>query len=207
MNFLLDFLPLLLFFAVLRYADANADWAAAFASSHLGFMVSGGSVGKEEAPILLATVVVILATLVQVGIFKLRGRKVHLILWISLAAVVVLGGATVWFHSPEFIKLKPTVAYWVMAAAFLLSQWIWRRNLLREVLGQEIQLPEPVWVRLNQIWVLFFTLMGVVNLYVAHNFSTSGWATFKVFGATGLFLVFTVAQGLYIGRHLKPDSP
>ena len=63
MKIFLDFLPLILFFGVFKYADDNADWAARFATEHLGFMVSGGVVGTEEAPVLLATVVVILATL------------------------------------------------------------------------------------------------------------------------------------------------
>ena len=39
------------------------DWAARFATEHLGFIVSGGVVGTDEAPVLLATVVVIVATL------------------------------------------------------------------------------------------------------------------------------------------------
>lgn len=55
MKLLLDFLPLILFFATFRYADKNADWAAGFASEHFGFLVSGGSVGAKEAPVLLAT--------------------------------------------------------------------------------------------------------------------------------------------------------
>ena len=61
MKLLLDFLPILLFFGAFKYGENNKDWAAAFASEHLGFMVSGGVVGPNEAPVLLATVVVVIA--------------------------------------------------------------------------------------------------------------------------------------------------
>ena len=47
--------------------------------------------------------------------------------------------------------------------------------------------------------------MGVLNLYVAYTFATSTWVNFKVFGVTGLMLVFMLAQGLYLSRHMKDE--
>ena len=90
MKLLLDFLPILLFFGAFKYAEGHKDWAAAFATEHLGFMVAGGVVGTGEAPVLLATVVVVVATLAQVVWLKARGKKVDMMLWISLALVTVL---------------------------------------------------------------------------------------------------------------------
>ncbi|MEJ6001716.1 septation protein A [Paucibacter soli] len=206
MKILLDFLPLLLFFGSFKYAESHKDWAALFASEHFGFMVSGGKVGPEEAPVLLATLVVMAATLVQALLLKLRGKKIDLMLWISLGLVVTLGGATVWFHNETFIKWKPTGLYWGMALVFLLSDKLMGKNLLKSMLGEEIQMPAAIWSRLNLAWVGFFAAMGVLNLYVAYNFSTSSWANFKVFGSTGLMLVFTLAQGLYMGRHIIDDG-
>ncbi|WIT11925.1 septation protein A [Paucibacter sediminis] len=206
MKLLLDFLPLLLFFGSFKYAESHKDWAALFASEHFGFMVSGGKVGPEEAPVLLATVVVMAATLLQALVLKLRGKKIDLMLWISLGLVVTLGGATIWFHNETFIKWKPTGLYWGMALVFLLSDKLMGKNLLKSMLGEEIQMPAAIWSRLNLAWVGFFVAMGVLNLYVAYNFSTSSWANFKVFGSTGLMLVFTLAQGLYMGRHIIEDS-
>jgi len=205
MKLLLDFLPLLLFFVTFKYAEGHADWAATFASTHFGFMVSGGKVGPEEAPVLLATLVVIAATVIQVIVQRLRGEKIHLMLWVNLGIVVVLGGLTVWLHDPTFIKWKPTGYYWGMAIAFWASQTLFNKNLLKTLMGgAELSMPEPVWRSLNWAWVLFFLVMGVINLWVAYNFSTSAWADFKVFGATGLMFVFMLAQGFYMSRHLDP---
>jgi intracellular septation protein len=206
MKLLADFLPIILFFAAFKYADGNKEWAAAFAAEHFGFLVSGGKVGPGEAPVLLATVVVIVATLVQVLVLKLRGRKVDTMLWVSLVLVVVLGGLTIWFHSETFIKWKPTLLYWVMAGAFALGPLLFGKNLLRLLLGEQLQLPDPVWRRLNWAWIAFFAVMGSLNLWVAYTFSTNIWVNFKLFGSIGLMLLFTLAQGLYLSRHL-PDEP
>jgi len=206
MKILLDFLPILLFFGAFKYAEGHKEWAAAFATEHLGFMVAGGQVGTEEAPVLLATVVVVLATLAQVLWLKARGKKVDLMLWISLALVTVLGGLTVWLHSETFIKWKPTGLYWAMGLSFLVSQFLLGRNLLKLMLGEQLELPEPVWTRLSLAWVAFFAAMGVLNLWVAYHFSTAAWVNFKLFGSVGLMLLFTLGQGLYINRHLPAED-
>lgn len=207
MKLLLDFLPIILFFGTFKYAEANKAWAAAFATQHMGGIVAGGVVGADEAPVLLATMVVIVATLIQVAWLKLRGQKVDLMLWISLGLVVVLGGLTVWFHSETFIKWKPSALYWTMGLALCVSQLAFGKNLLRVLLGAQLHLPSAVWQRLNWAWVVFFAVMGVLNLWVAYNFSTAAWVNFKLFGALGLMLVFTLAQGLYLSRHLEHEPP
>ena len=205
MKILFDFLPIILFFGMFKYAEAHTDWAARFASEHFGFVVSGGVVGTEEAPVLLATVVVIVATVVQIGTLLAQRKKIDMMLWITFVLVVVLGGATVWFHNATFIKWKPSVLYWAMGLAFWISQTFFRKNLLQTMMGQQLELPAPVWQRLNVAWIAFFALMGLLNLYVAYSFSTSTWASFKAFGATGLMLVFMLAQGVYLSRHIKPE--
>jgi len=205
MKLLFDFLPLLLFFATFRVAEGQPAAAAAFATEYFGGLVSGGVVGTAEAPVLLSTVVVIVATLSQVAIMKLLRRKVDLMLWISLALVVVLGGLTVWFHNETFIKWKPSGLYWAFALAFWSSQALFGTNLLKRLIGEQITLPDPLWRRLNLAWVLFFAGMGLLNLWVAYQFDTRIWVNFKVFGATALMLAFFIGQGLYLSRHL-PDE-
>ena len=206
MKLLFDFLPILLFFGAFKYAEGQKDWAAQFATEHLGFVVSGGIVGPNEAPVLLATVVVIVATLVQIGWLVARGRKVDMMLWVSLGLVVVLGGATIWFHSETFIKWKPSVLYWVMGLGFWISRAVFRKNLLQTLMGEQLQLPAAVWQRLNFAWIAFFGLMGLANIYVAYSFSTATWVNFKLFGGIGLMLIFTLAQGLYLSRYLQADD-
>ncbi len=206
MKLLLDFLPLILFFVAFKGAEGHADAAAAFSTEHFGFLVQGGVVGAQEAPVLLATLVVMIATLAQAAVLKLRGKKIDLMLWISLVLVVVLGGATVWFHNDTFIKWKPTGLHWAMALTLWISQAWFGKNLIQTMLGAELQLPDAVWLRLNRAWVLFFAIMGVANLYVAYHFTTSAWANFKVFGVTGLIVLFTLGQGLYLSKHMPADE-
>ena len=206
MKLLLDFLPIVLFFATFKYAEAHKDWAAAFATEHFGFIVSGGVVGEKEAPVLLSTLVVIVATALQVIWLKARGKKVDTMLWVSLGLIVVLGGATVWFHNETFIKWKPSVLYWLMALGLWASASLFGKNMLRQMLGEQLKLPEPIWVRLNLLWCGFFAVMGCINIYVAYNFSTDGWVNYKLFGGTGLMIAFMIGQGFYVSRHLEDDG-
>ena len=205
MKLLLDFLPIFLFFGTYNYAKGQKDWAAQFATDHFGAVVSGGIVGPSEAPVLLATVVVIVATLAQIAVLKARGKRIDMMLWISLGLVVVFGGATIWFHNETFIKWKPSVLYWAMGLSFWVSQTFFRKNLLQAMIGEQLQLPAPAWQRLNISWITFFAAMGVLNLLVAFNFSTDAWVNFKLFGGMGLMLLFTVGQGMYMARYIKPE--
>jgi intracellular septation protein len=207
MKLLLDFLPLILFFATFRYADGHADWATAFATEHFGGLVAGGVVAPAIAPVLLATVVIIIVTLIQVTVLKLRGRKIDLMLWVSLTLVVVLGGLTIWFQNEHFIKWKPSGLYWTLALVLWCSQALFGKNMLKRLIGDQVDLPETVWRRLNLAWVIFFGLMGLLNLWVAYQFETSTWVNFKVFGATGLLLVFVIASGLYMGKYMPDEEP
>lgn len=207
MKLLFDFLPIILFFVTFKYAEGQKEWAAALASEHLGFMVSGGVVGPNEAPVLLATVVVIAATLAQVAVLAALRRKIDTMLWVSLALVVALGGATIWFHSDTFIKWKPSVLYWVLGAGLAVSALVMKKNLIRSAMGQQLSLPEPVWARLNAAWVVFFLVMGGLNLFVAYTYPTDIWVNFKLFGGLGLMVLFTLGQGLYLSRHLQEDDP
>lgn len=207
MKLLFDFLPIILFFATFKYAEGHKDWAAEFASRHLGAVVAGGVVTTAQAPVLLATVVVIAATLAQVAWLKLRGRRVEAMLWVSLVLVVVLGGATIYFQSETFIKWKPSALYWAMGLAFWLWPLVTGKNLLKLLLGAQMQLPPKVWHRLNFAWIAFFAVMGLLNIWVAYTFSTDTWVNFKLFGGIGLMLLFTLAQGLVLARYLEEPPP
>lgn len=206
MKILFDFLPIALFFGMFKYSEGHKDWAASTATEWLGFMVSGGVVGPAEAPVLLATVVVIVATLAQILWLKARGQKVDTMLWVSLGLVTALGSATIYFHSESFIKWKPTVLYWVMGGSLLLGQLVFGKNGIKSVMGAQMSLPDPVWRKLNFSWVGFFTLMGFLNLWVAFNFPTSTWVNFKLFGGMGLMLVFVLAQVIFLNKYIKTDT-
>lgn len=206
MKILFDFLPIALFFGMFKYAEGNRDWAASTATDWLGFMVAGGQVGPAEAPVLLATVVVIVATMAQILWLKVGGKKIDTMLWVSLGLVTLLGGATIYFHSESFIKWKPTVLYWVMGGALLIGQLVFNKNGIKSLMGAQMSLPDAIWQRVNLSWVGFFAMMGVLNLWVAFNFSTSAWVNFKLFGGIGLMFAFVAVQAVYLNKHIKPDS-
>jgi intracellular septation protein len=177
MKFLFDIFPVLLFF--------------------VAFKIWG---------IYVATAVAIVATLGQVAWCWLRHRKVDNMLWVSLAIIVVFGGATLWLHDETFIKWKPTVLYWLFGAVLLVSDLVFRKNLIRAMMGKQLTLPDPVWRKLNLSWVLFFVVMGAANLYVAFRYSTDFWVNFKLFGGIGLMLAFVVAQGVMLSRYIEEEK-
>ena len=120
---------------------------------------------------------------------------------ISLAIIAVFGGATLYLHDETFIKWKPTVLYWLFAVALLAAQLLFGKNLIRAMMEKNIALPEPIWRQLNLSWVIFFLVMGVLNLYVAFNFSTDTWVNFKLFGGFGLMLAYIIGQGLLLSKY------
>jgi intracellular septation protein len=95
------------------------------------------------------------------------------------------------------------VLYWLFAVVLSVSATLFKKNLIKAMMSQHMTLPEPVWGRLNLSWAGFFALMGVINLYVAFNFSTAAWVNFKLFGAMGLMLGFVVAQSLLLSKYIE----
>ncbi|WP_126444788.1 septation protein A [Sulfuricystis multivorans] len=174
MKFLFDLFPVILFFVAYKFAG-----------------------------IYVATGVAIVATCAQIGWVHFRHGKVDKMLWVSLVLIVVFGGMTLLLHDPTFIKWKPTILYWLFALVLSGSAWLFDKNLIRSMLGQQMTLPDGIWSRLNLAWAAFFALMGALNLYVAYHFSEDAWVNFKLFGGMGLMLAFVVAQGLFLAKHLE----
>jgi len=206
MKFLFDLFPVILFFVVFKWSEGHADAAQGLVGRYLSEFVSGGAVTAAQAPILLATAVAILATLGQIGYLLLRRKRVDPMLWISLAIITVFGGATIYFHDENFIKWKPTVLYWIFSAVLFGSQIAFGKNLIRSMVGKQIELPGMIWERLNQAWAGFFAAMGLLNLYVAFNFATATWVNFKLFGFMGLMFAFIIAQSLVLSKYMKDTN-
>ena len=173
---LFDLFPLILFFIAFRYAD-----------------------------IYTATSVAIAAGIGQIIWLKLRRHAIEATHWINLTVIVLFGGATLIFHNDAFIKWKPTVLYWIFAAVLLAGRYLFGRNIMKRLMGGQIELPAPLWDKLNLGWSLFFVASGALNLYVAFSgrFTEAQWVNFKVFGLMALLLVFVIAQSVWLGRHLK----
>ena len=203
MKLLFDFLPLVFFFVTYKIAGRLPDQGATFATHWLGVLVQGGIVGATEAPALLATAVVLVATLVQVTWMRATGRKIDLMLWIGLTLIVVFGGLTVWLHNQMFIMWKPSVTYWLLGLAFWGSQAFFHKNLPRETLRNlDVELPDTVAQRLNFAYVAMFAVMGLLNLWVVY-FLRDYWVAFHTFVLAGLMLVFGLGQGFYLNKYMS----
>ena len=177
MKIFLDFFPIILFFVVFK----------AFG-------------------IFAATAVAIVATIGQIAWMWRKNGFVEPMQWVSLGVIVVFGGATLITQDETFIKWKPTVLYWLMGSALWIGHVVFKRNLLRQLMGTQLTLPDHAWRVLLHCWAVFFTGIGFLNLWVADNFDTDTWVSFKLFGGLGLMLVFVVLQGIYMSRFIQEDK-
>jgi intracellular septation protein len=209
MKFLFDLFPVILFFAVFKWGEGHQEAAHGVVSQYLSGLISGGAVTAAQAPVMLATVVGIIATVLQIAYLLVRGRKVDGMLWMSLGVIAIMGGATIYFHDDNFIKWKPTILYWAFALVLLVGQVFMKKNLMRSAMEKTMKLPEPIWPRLNYAWMWFFFALGLLNLFVAFvvfKGNTSAWVSFKLFGVTGIFFAFVVGQTLMLSKYIVEDE-
>ncbi len=163
-------------------------------------------VAYKFAGIYVATTIAIVANVLQIAWLTFAKKKIEPMVWISLAIIVVFGGATLLLHDETFIKWKPTVLYWAFAAVLAGGQWFFNKNFIRVIMEKNMALPELIWRRLNLMWAAFFAVMGIINLYVAYNFSTDTWVNFKLFGGMGLMILFVIAQGLMLSKYVPEQE-
>ena len=149
-----------------------------------------------------ATLALIIATAIQLTYEVIRYRKVSMMHIVTFVLVLVLGGATIYFHDEALIKWKVTVVNWLFGAIFIFSTYLMRKPIIQRLMEENIDLPQAIWKRLNNIWGVFFIFLGILNLIVVYNFSTDVWVDFKLFGTLGITFIFVIAQGIYLSKHI-----
>ncbi|MDR1275618.1 MAG: septation protein A [Candidatus Accumulibacter sp.] len=174
-----DFFPIILFFIAFKFFGIYAATAAAMAAT--GF---------------------------QVAWSWLKHRKVGTTLWANLVIITLLGGITLLLHDETFVKWKPTAVYWFFTLALVGSSLFLKKNLIRTLLGAQIELPDAAWSILNVYWAVCFFVMGFINVAVAFllGFSTETWVNFKLFGGLGMMFVFALLQGVLISKYLPENK-
>ncbi|QWD08264.1 septation protein A [Polynucleobacter paneuropaeus] len=181
MKFLFDLFPIILFFIAFKVAD-----------------------------IYTATIVAMVATIGQILWVYYRHRKIDAMQWVSLVLIVVFGSLTIFLHDKTFIQLKPTALYWLFSGTLLISAHFFQKNWIQVLMGKQIALKphsgKTAWQKLNAAWALFFFFMGALNLYVAFEYSEDTWVNFKLFGSTGLLIVFVILQGVWLSKHMEQAS-
>jgi intracellular septation protein len=182
----IDFIPLILFFIVYKISPQAVDILG-----HT-FMVGG---------IFSATAMLIASSIVVYGILYIRQGTLEKSQWLTLIACLVFGSLTLAFHSETFLKWKAPVVNWLFALIFAGSHFIGDRLLIQRIMGHALTLPQPIWVKLNIAWIVFFLFCGAANLYVAFTYQDF-WVDFKVFGSLGMTLIFLIGQGIFLARHI-----
>lgn len=171
MKFLFDLFPVILFFIAYKFSN-----------------------------IYTATLIVIGATIFQVIYSKLVHKRVDKLLIFNAVLISILGGTTLWLHDANFIKWKPSILYWLLSGALLFFQFFKKKNLVKNLMGKQIQLTEKGWDQISITSAVFFGVLGALNLYIAFNFSESTWVNFKLFGITGLIMCYAVLIGILASR-------
>lgn len=182
MNIIFEFLPLILFLGAFLYKG-----------------------------IYFALVVLMIAMPVGLFVKYVRTQTFDKMYFWSTVFLLVAGALTLYFRNPLFLYWKPTVFYWVVAVVFLGSFWVGDQPLVQRffglVEGMSLgKITRAQWNKLNFVWVLFFVTAGLLNIFVAYNFSQETWVKFKVFGLMALTFVFMLLQTLWIANLIGDDN-
>ena len=178
MKQLLEFIPLVIFFIVYKMVDIYAATAALMIGMTITFIYS----------------------------YYKNGKKAEKMQIITLGMILIFGTLTLILHDDAFIKWKVTLVYAVFSIGLLVSQFIFKKPAVKQMLGKELTLPDHIWNNLNLAWAIFFALLGAINIYIAFNMSQEVWVNFKVFGLLIVTLLFTVLSGLYLYKHLPAEN-
>ncbi len=144
MKLLYDFFPIILFFIAFK-------WKGIF----------------------VATIVAIVASIAQLGLYWLKHRRVEKMHLVSAVLIISLGSLTIILQDKAFIMWKPTLINWLFALVFMGSLFIGQKPLIQHMLGGQLSLPNAVWKNLNWAWVVFFIFSGCANLYFAMDYLDS----------------------------------
>lgn len=177
MRQLLNFIPLIFFVIFLMMYDIFAGVRALLITATIAFII----------------------TLI---IYK-KVEKVELF---SFLMIIIFGGLTLYLHNKDFIKWKVTLINFLFALVLLISQLIFKKNLIQKLLGKEIQLEPHFWNKLNIIWVIFFIICGLSSLYVTYNMSDEFFGIFKAFILPGASLLITLVSGIYVYKKMDKNN-
>jgi intracellular septation protein len=152
-----------------------------------------------------ATGALMVATVIVVILSLAINRRVPVMPLVTAGIVMLFGGLTLWFNDERFIKMKPTIVQALFSVA-LFGGLMFRKPLLKSVLGSAWQLTDRGWFLLTFRFAVFFAAMAVLNEVVWRSVSTDLWVDFKIFGILLLTFVFTAFQVPLITRYQIPDT-
>ena len=177
MRAIFEYLPLVIFFVFYKFGDLY--WAT-------------GSL--------------IVTSAIQILYYVVKKQPIPKRNWIFFGLIAVFGGLTIFFHDDTFIKWKVTIINGIFAIALVVSNSFFNKNLIKELMGESLPLPEKIWGKLNLAWAIFFLVCAILNIYIAYNFSLETWVNFKVFGLMGLTFVFAISTVFALYKYLPQEE-
>lgn len=187
----IDYIPLLVFFSVWAIDERAVNIA--------GFEHSIGGVFSAAEFLLAASVIVY-------GSLLISQRRLDKFQWITFVAVVLFCLPTIIFRNIEFLKWKAPIVNWIFASVFLASRFFGDKPAIEHMMGHAVNAPKEVWHRLNSIWIVYFIILGAVNLIVAFTMSEAHWIQFKVFGNLILTFAFVIGQMPLLAKYIEVDE-
>lgn len=160
----------------------------------LGFVV----VYFISRDVFLATAVLMGGVTLQVCIYWLLKKPIGNELKLTFWASMLMGGLTLALRDETFIQWKPSIVNWLFALVLVGAHLFTRTLLIKRMLGKMMILPDEAWLTLTYGWAAAFAISGVLNLWVAYNYSMDTWVTFKLVGMLGLNFIFILLTFTYL---------
>lgn len=190
LNLLVDYGPVIVFFAVYKYhspADHN------------------NAIGEVLA-VVRGTVSFMIAAVIALVVSKWRLGRISPMLWLSTLLVVGFGGLTVYFQEGAWIQRKPTAVYLFFGIALLIG-FARGKALLKMLLEAAFEgLSDAGWLKLSRNWGVFFLFLAILNVVLSHFYNQDNggfgtWVAMKLWVFLPLTFLFTFAQIPMLLRH------
>lgn len=156
--------------------------------------------------IYVATGALIVASAVHLISLKVMKKPVLTRQWVVFGFIIIFGGMTIIFHDDTFVKWKVSIINFMFCFGLLISRYGFKKNPMKNFLGEQIQLPESVWDKFNFAWATFFGFCALLNLYIAYNFDQDTWVNFKVFGLMTMTFVFAIGSIMSIYKYIPQEE-
>lgn len=187
----IDYIPLLVFFSVWVMDERMVEIA--------GYQHGVGGIFSAAEFLLTASILVY-------GSLFLYQKRLDKFQWITLVAVILFCIPTIIFRNIAFLKWKAPIVNWIFATIFFASTFFGDKPAIEHMMGHAINAPKQVWKRLNTIWIVYFIILGAINLTVAFTLSEALWIQFKVFGNLILTFVFVMGQMPILAKYIEVED-
>ncbi len=185
LNLLVDYGPILVFFAVYRWFSPEDRENA------VGEVLA---VIKGTGSFMVAAVLALLVSKWKLG-------RISPMLMLSTLLIVGFGSVTIFLRDPIFIQLKPTAIYLLFGVVLLVG--VYRgKALLKTLLEAAFEgLSDKGWLILSRNWGVFFFFLAALNEGLRHYLTFGDWIIAKLWVFLPLTFLFTFVQIPMLLRH------